>query len=77
MQCMLVVQLRNAKGAHSKGSKDLEQAEEHLTQALAEKQRLAAKLATVEDDRASLQEQLQEVCWCCSHLLTILLCMPC
>ena len=55
------LQFSSARGAHTEGSKALKAAEERSAQATAEKQRLAAKLATIEDDRSSLQEQLQEV----------------
>jgi chromosome segregation ATPase len=55
------VQLANAKGARSESGKDMADLRARLEEATAEKQRNASKLASVEEDRRSLQEQLQDV----------------
>jgi chromosome segregation ATPase len=58
---LLREQLQSAKGAQSESGKGLVSLQARLEEATAEKQRLAAKLSVLEDDRRSLQEQLQDV----------------
>ena len=58
---MLKEQLQSVKGAQSESGKGLTTLQARLEEATAEKQRLAAKLSSLEDDRRTLQEQLQDV----------------
>ena len=58
---MLNEQLQSVKGAQSESGKGLTALQARLEEATAEKQRLAAKLSSLEDDRRTLQEQLQDV----------------
>jgi chaperonin cofactor prefoldin len=49
------------KGAQNESGKGQAELQARLQETIAGKQRIASKLASVEDDRRSLQEQLQEV----------------
>lgn len=56
-----LVQVSSLQGANSESGKGHVALEARLEEATAEKQRVAAKLSAVEEDRRSLQMQLQEV----------------
>jgi hypothetical protein len=52
----------SSKNLHSTSSRAQTGLQQQLEEVTAEKQRLESKLASISDDRGSVQEQLQEVC---------------
>ena len=55
------MQLAATRGAQSESTRGHSAMQSQLKDVTAEKQRLAAKLSSLEDDRSMLQQQLQEV----------------
>lgn len=61
----IVLKVISSKSLHSTSSRAQTGLQQQLEQLTADKQRLESKLASISDDRGSIQEQLQEV-WCSS-----------
>lgn len=57
-----ILQVISSKSLHSTSSRAQTGLQQQLEEVTAEKQRLESKLASLSDDRGSVQEQLQEVC---------------
>lgn len=57
-----ILQVMSSKGLHSTSSRAQTSLQQQLEEVTADKQRLEAKLASLSDDRGSVQAQLQEVC---------------